>query len=156
MKWVAFSRHRAGTTFVLAFFLVFVVLGGALGVEALRVYHGIDRRADDTHVRTTPLTCLSGAARRADIAGGMNVVELEDGTDALRTVESGKVWLYFSREGYLYRLAAGADEDSAERLCRAGGLQLKWVGQVIRADHTAPDGSRSALLLCPRSGGGGT
>ena len=36
MKWTAITRHRAGTTFVLVFFLVFLVLGSVLALEAVR------------------------------------------------------------------------------------------------------------------------
>ena len=40
-----------------------------------------------------------------------------------------------------------------ERLCAAGSLRLRWVGRLIRADYTAPDGVRATLLLKPRAGG---
>lgn len=154
VKWTAITRHRAGTTFVLAFFLVFALLNGILLAEAVRVYHGIDGRADDTHTRSVPLTYLAGAARRADTEGGLGIAVLEDGAHALRAYENGKAWLYLCRGGYLYKQIEGKPEDTAERLCAAGSLRLRWVGRLIRADYTAPDGGRATLLLKPRAGGG--
>lgn len=154
MKWTAITRHRAGTTFVLVFFLIFAVCSGILLVEAVRVYRGIDSRADDTHTSMVPLTYLSGAARRADATDGLDIIILEDGTHALRVREHGRLWLYLCREGYLCKQRVGKPDDTAERLCAAGSLRLRWVNGLIRADSIAPDGSRSTLLLQPRAEGG--
>lgn len=154
MKWTAIARHRAGTTFVLVFFLVFAVLSGFLAADAVRVYRGIDRRADSTHSRAAALLYLSGAARRADTANGLGITALEDGTHALAVREGGKVWLYFCRDGALYKQAQDAPDSAAEPLCAAGSLRLRRVRGLLRADYTAPDGSRAVLLLAPRSAGG--
>ena len=154
MKWTAITRHRAGTTFVLIFFLVFTALSGVLLAEAVRVYRGIDGRADDTHSRSVPPTYLAGAARRADTRDGLGIVILDDGTHALRARENGRNWLYLCREGYLYKQREGKPDDTAERLCAAGSLRLRQVNGLIRADYTAPDGGRATLLLEPRAGGG--
>lgn len=154
MKWTVITRHRAGTTFVLLFFLLFAALSGALLTGAARVYRGIDERAGQTHERTTPLACLAGAARRADAGDGVGIVSLSDGSAALRARENGADWLYFCRDGYLYKKKDGKPDRTAERLCAAGSLRLRETGGLLRADYTAPDGSRASLLLCPRSGGG--
>ena len=154
MKWTIITRHRAGTTFVLLFFLLFAALSGALLTRAVRVYHGIDERAGQTHMRTTPLSYLAGAARRADAGDGVSIAWLSDGSTALHARENGSDWLYFCRDGYLYKKKDGKPDQSAERLCAAGSLRLRETGGLLRADYTAPDGSRASLLLCPRSGGG--
>ncbi|MBS7225410.1 MAG: hypothetical protein KH050_08730 [Clostridiaceae bacterium] len=154
MKWTAITRHRAGTTFVLIFFLTFALLSGALLVQSVRVYRSIDRRADDTHSTAIPLTYLSGAARRADTENGLDIVIQPDGAHALRAREQGKTWLYLCRDGYLYKQIEGKPAETAERLCKAGSLRLRRVNGVIRADYTAPNGSRSTLLLGLRAAGG--
>ena len=145
MKWFTIVRHRAGTTFVLIFFSVFVLLSGLLVANAIEVYQGIDARADATHNRSIALMHLSGAARRADIPPSIAV--LEDGTTALAVREDGKDYYYLCREGYLYRQQANAKALRADRLCPAGSLLLKEVAGTIRADYLAPDGGRSTLLL---------
>lgn len=154
MRPSAITRHRAGTTFVLVFFLVFTVLCGLLGAKALRVYEGIDARAESTHARAVPLDYLAGAARRADAAGGLAVVPLEGGGTALRARENGTDWLYFCRDGYLYKQNAAKNAATAERLCTAGSLRLREIHGLVRADYTAPDGNRETLLLAARAEGG--
>ena len=124
--------HQAGRTFVLAFFLTFTILGVLLTMQAVRVFRGIDQRAQDTHTRAVPLAYLTGAVRRAD----------------------GHTWLYVCRNGYLYKQGYGRDADTAERLCRAGTMRLRWLGGTICADYTAPDGGKMTLLLCQRGTGG--
>ena len=118
------------------------------------VYRSIDRRADDTHSTAIPLTYLSGAARRADTENGLDIVIQPDGVHALRAREQGKTWLYLCRDGYLYKQIEGKPAETAERLCKAGSLRLRRVNGVIRADYTAPNGSRSTLLLGLRAAGG--
>lgn len=154
MKWTALTRHRAGTTFVLVFFLVFLVLSGILALEAVRVYESIDTRAADTHTRSVPLDYLAGAARRADAQGGVEIVTLSDDTTALLARENGIDWLYFCRDGYLYKQNSAKNVATAERLCTAGSLRLRLVGGLIRADYVAPDGGRETLFLSPRTTGG--
>lgn len=154
MKWTAITRHRAGTTFVLVFFLTFVLCSGALLAQSVRVYRSIDRRADDTQSTAIPLTYLSGAARRADAQGGLDIAVQPDGIHALRVQEHGKTWLYYCMDGYLYKQIEGKPADTAERLCEAGSLRLRRINGTIRADYTAPNGSRSMLLLKPRAEGG--
>ena len=154
MKWSAFRRHRAATTFVLLFFLVFAALGSVLAAEAIRVYESIDARADDTHAQAVPLDYLAGAARRADAGGRLAVTQLTDGGTALLAPEDGTDWLYYCRDGYLYKQDASRSAASAERLCQAGTLRLRDLDGLIRADYTAPDGGKETLLLYPRSAGG--
>lgn len=154
MKWTAITRHRAGTTFVLVFFLVFLALGCILAFEAVRVYEGIDARATDTHTRSVPLDYLTGAARRADAQDGLDIVTLSDGTSALLARENDIDWLYFCRDGYLYKQNSAKNVATAERLCTAGSLRLRFVGGLIRADYVAPDGGRETLFLSPRTTGG--
>lgn len=152
MKWTAIARHRAGTTFVLTFFVVFAVLSGILVADAVQVYRDIDLRADSTHGRAVALLYLSGAARRADAAPSITV--LEDGAHALIVRENGVDWQYLCRDGYLYKQRQGAPQRSAERLCAAGSLRLRHLREVIRADYVAPDGSRATLLLSAPGAGG--
>lgn len=155
MKWTSITRHRAGTTFVLVFFLIFVVCSGLLALETVRVYRAIDTRAASTHVQAVPLEYLIGAARRADAQNGLALVTLnDDATTALQAQESGVNWLYYTKSGYLYKQNAAKNEATAERLCVAGVLRLRLVNGIIRADYTAPDGSRETLLLSPRAAGG--
>lgn len=146
--------HQAGRTFVLAFFLTFTILGVLLTMQAVRVFHGIDQRALDTHTRAVPLAYLTGAVRRADATGGVGIAFLPDGEQALRTRENGHTWLYVCRNGYLYKQGYGRDADTAERLCRAGTMRLRWLGGTICVDYTAPDGGKATLLLCQRGIGG--
>ena len=50
-----------------------------------------------------PLDYLTGAARRADAQDGLDIVTLSDGTSALLARENDIDWLYFCRDGYLYK-----------------------------------------------------
>lgn len=156
MKWriVRNPFHQIGRTFVLAFFLTFTVLGILLVMQAVQVFRGIDQRALDTHTRAVPLAYLTSAVRRADAAGEVGIAFLPEGEQALRVRENGHTWLYGCRDGYLYKQGYGRDADTAERLCRAGTLRLRWLGGTICADYTAPDGGKMTLLLCQRAAGG--
>lgn len=155
MKWTTLARHRAGTTFVLIFFVIFAAFCGVLAVKAVAVYEGIDQRATDTHSRLVPLDYLAGVARRADQIQGLSVVQMTDGTTALQARENGVDWLYFCRDGYLYKQDAAKSVATAERLCQAGSLHIRQLDRLIRADYTAPDGSKQTLLLAPRAAGEG-
>ena len=147
MKWTAITRHRAGTTFVLIFFLTFALLSGALLVQSVRVYRSIDRRAVSTHSTAIPLTSLSGAARRADTENGLDIVNSPDGVHALRAREQGKTWLYLCRDGYLYKQIEGKPAETAERLCKAGSLRLRRVNAASSA-RTIPPPTAAAPRCC--------
>ena len=56
--------------------------------------------------------------------------------------------------GIFTNKSRGKPAETAERLCKAGALRLRRVNGVIRADYTAPNGSRSTLLLGLRAAGG--
>ena len=152
MKWTAITRHRAGTTFVLAFFMVFVLLGGCLCVGVVRVYQGIDSRAQGTFALMTPLEYLSGAVRRADTKDGLAVVSLPAGGTALSVKENDRTWLYFCREGYLYKQDSAKAAVTAERLCEADHLKFRVVQGMIRVECRTANGVQQSLLLSPRTG----
>ena len=124
--------HQAGRTFVLAFFLTFTILGVLLTMQAVRVFHGIDQRALDTHTRAVPLAYLTGAVRRADATGGIGIAFLPDGEQALRTRENGHTWFYICAMRIPQRVCA------AQAPCACAGWAAQSVSIIPRRMAAKP------------------
>lgn len=152
MKISAITRHRAGTTFVFVFFLIFLLCSGLLIPKILNVYNGIINRADTTNNQSIVLEYLSGAIKRSDSANSISITSLNDSTPVLSVTQDNINWLYYCRDGYLYIQNARKSELTAERLCEAGNMRLSENDGMILVEYISPDNSINNLILTPRCG----
>ena len=83
MRISSITRHRAGTTFVFIFFLIFLLCSLFLIPRIITVYDGIINRAENTHNEAIVLEHLIGAVKRADNKDSISVTTLDDSTPAL-------------------------------------------------------------------------
>lgn len=150
MRISSITRHRAGTTFVFVFFIVFLFCNILLVPKILNVYNGIYLRAQQTHAQTIALEYISGVLKRSDSFGSISVIALEDLTTALSVVKDGKTWLYYCKDGYLYVQNAKKSERSAERLCEAGKMHFSISNNMLSVQYLSPSNTLETLILTPR------
>ncbi len=152
MKMSTITRHRAGTTFVFVFFLIFLLCSGLLIPRILNVYDGIVNRADITNNESIVLEYLSGAVKRSDSSNSISITSLNDSTPVLSVTQDNTTWMYYCRDGYLYIQNARKSELTAERLCEAGNMWLSESNGMILVEYISPDNTMNNLILTPRCG----
>lgn len=152
MRISTITRHRAGTTFVFAFFIVFLICSGLLIPRIVNVYDAIIERAENTHKESIVLEYLIGAVRRADSKNNISITALSDATPALSITKDNITWLYYCRDGYLYIQNSRKSELSAERLCKAGIMRLYQQDGMILAQYISDNNNVENLILTPRTG----
>lgn len=150
MKISSITRHRAGTTFVFIFFLIFLGLSLMLIPKILNVYNGITSRAYYMNVQSLALENISGAIKRADSKDSIKLTTLEDSTPALSITNSNICYLYYCKDGYLYKQNAKKTERSAERLCVAGIMRFSINQNSIIVEHILSDNQIKKMIITPR------
>ena len=152
MRISAIIRHRAGTTFVFIFFLIFLLCSLLLIPRITNVYEGIITRADNTQSESIVLEHLLGAVKRADNQNSISVTSLADSTPALAITKNNITWLYYCKDGYLYIQNSRKTELYAERLCEAGIMYLSQKDNMISVEYISQNNNVQTLILTPRSG----
>lgn len=152
MRISSITRHRAGTTFVFIFFLIFLLCSLFLIPRIITVYDGIINRAEDTHNEAIVLEHLIGAVKRADNKDSISVTTLDDSTPALSITKNNVTWLYYCKDGYLYTQNSRKSELYAERLCKAGIMYLYQKDNMISVEYISENNNVQNIILTPRSG----
>lgn len=152
MRISSIIRHRAGTTFVFIFFLIFLVCSLFLIPSITNVYDGIINRSENTHNESIVLEHLLGAVKRADNQNSISITSLNDSTPALAITKNNITWLYYCRDGYLYIQNSRKSELYAERLCKAGIMHLYQKDNMILVEYVSQNNNVQNLILTPRTG----
>ena len=152
MRISSITRHRAGTTFVFIFFLIFLLCSLFLIPRIITVYDGIINRAENTHNEAIVLEYLIGAIKRADNKDSISVTTLDDSTPALSITKNNVTWLYYCKDGYLYTQNSRKSELYAERLCKAGIMYLYQKDNMISVEYISENNNVQNIILTPRSG----
>lgn len=152
MRISSIIRHRAGTTFVFVFFIIFLLCSLLLIPRITNVYDGIIQRANDTQSESIALEHLLGAVKRADSQNSISITNLNDSIPALSITKGNTTWLYYCKDGYLYVQNARKSQLYAERLCEAGVMYLYQKENMILIEYISQNNNIQNLILTPRSG----